>query len=431
MNVMHNNYIIDLSTQNCAMGFLKKESLQVIVDAPRDNRIFDSFDFSRETSIQSMPISESGSLVKFFIAAKFDHTIPSGWPVLQIRRRIHTISSSYFHVVFSTTMEPRPTGHPNVFEYDVQNMAFNVQHNDSIRVFWPRNSNNLRRYSLAYFMIRDRSNVMLSIEIGQTVPTTLDDSTSTPDPLTTMEGAKKITTNSPEESTAEPKGEQDTATGDDLKNVTSSITATADTPGPMITDAPIVTTIISSQMELFGNITATNNTRSIIIGSLICTILLALMLLSIAMVIIILTYRHHKNRTTFCVTQLASKDFNMDSNQDKHDEAVQDCIEMDANQAYITHSETKGEQGAGKREMDANQDCATDTLPTDPNVAYGTVDHCMEVDANPAYGTNTVPTDPNVAYGINAITVPTNPNVAYSTHPPQMQMHDYEYIALP
>ena len=101
---------------------------------------------------------------------------------------------------------------------------------------------------------------------------------------------------------------------DDLENVTSSITAIADTPGPMIIGAPIVTTITSSQMELSGNITATNNTRSIIIGSLICTIL-ALVLLSIATVIIILTYHHHKNRTTLCVTQHANKDFDMDSNQ--------------------------------------------------------------------------------------------------------------------
>ena len=410
---------IDTSSQLCAMGFLKKKSLQVIVDAPRDNRIYNSFNILL-SNIQSMPTNESGLLEKFFIAAKFDHTIPSGWPLLQIRRRIHTSNS--LNLVFSTSMEPRPTGYLNVFEYNVQNMTFDVQHNDIIRVFWPPNMNILRRYSLAYF--GNRSNMMLSIKISQTASTT-DDSISTRE---IQHHTEIVTTASVISS-----GNHDliSATGDDLENVTSSITAIADTQGPMITDAPIVTTITSSQMELFGNITATNNTRSIIIGSLICTILLlALILSSIATVtIILLTCRHHKNRTTLCVIQHASKDFDLDSNQAKHDEAVKDCIEMDANQAYITHSETKGEQGAGKREMDANQDCATDTLPTDPNVAYGTVDHCMEVDANPAYGTNTVPTDPNVAYGINATTVPTNPSVAYGTHPPQI--HEYEYIALP
>ena len=124
---------------------------------------------------------------------------------------------------------------------------------------------------------------------------------------------------------------------------------------------------------------------------------------------------------------------NMDSSQAsttqdkvKHDEAV-DCIEMDANQAYITHSEAKGEQGAGRKECIEDQAYGTDTLPTNPNVAYGTVD-CVEVDANLVYGTNTVPTDPNVAYGTTN-TVPTDPNVAYGVHPPQI--HDYEYVALP
>ena len=125
-----------------------------------------------------MAINEMGLLEKFFIAAKFDHTIPSGWPLIQIRRRIHVNDFSYFSQVLSTTMEPRPTGYLNVFEYDVQNMAFDIQNDDLIRVFWPTDTNILRRrYSLAY--LRDSSNVILSIEIGQTVSTTLDDSIST------------------------------------------------------------------------------------------------------------------------------------------------------------------------------------------------------------------------------------------------------------
>ena len=92
--------------------------------------------------------------------------------------------------------------------------------------------------------------------------------------------------------------------------------------------------------------------------------------------------------------------------------------------------------------IEVNHVYATDTLPTDPNVAYGSVD-CIEVDSNPAHSIDTVPTDTNVAYGINATTiptylnvaygttnvVPTSPTVAYGTHPPQI--HDYEYVALP
>ena len=49
---------------------------------------------------------------------------------------------------------------------------------------------------------------------------------------------------------------------------------------------------------------------------------------------------------------------------------------MDVNQAYIAHSETKGARGAGTIEcieMDANQAYVTNTVtvPTKPNVAYG------------------------------------------------------------
>ena len=369
--------IIDTSTQNCAMGFLKKESLQVIADAPRDNRIYNSFDFRRTNIIQTMAISESGLLVKFFIAAQFDHTIPSGWPLLQIKRRIHTNDSSYLSRVFSTTMEPRPTGYLNVFEYDVQNMQFDIQYNDIIQVYWQTDTDVLRRYSLAYF--RDSSNVMLSIEINQTI---FDDSISAP--------ANNY-------------------------NITMYTIAATDTTGESDTHIINISTIISAQIEHSGN------KITIVIGCLI-TIILALMLFSIVTIIIVLAYRYHKSKTPPSdANQQASKDFDINSNQasttqeeGKQDEAVQDCIEMDANQAYITHSETKGEQGANKKEMDvANQTFVTGTLPTDPNVAYGTVD-CVEVDANPAYGTNTIPTDPNVAYG---------------THPPQI--HDYDYVALP
>ena len=174
----------------------------MIVDAPRDNRIYTSFNF-RLNNTQSMPISESGLLVKFFIAAKFNHTISSGWPILHIRRRNHTSDS--LNLVFSTTMEPRPTGYLNVFEYDVHNMEFDVQHNDSIRVFWPEDTEvSRRRYSLAYF--RDSSNVMLSIEIDKNESTTLDNGISTPldnDDFTTtsVSSYDKMGTKVPETST--------------------------------------------------------------------------------------------------------------------------------------------------------------------------------------------------------------------------------------
>ena len=85
---------------------------------------------------------------------------------------------------------------------------------------------------------------------------------------------------------------------------------------------------------------------------------------------------------------------------------------MDANQASTTQ-EVKQDEAVDYIEIGTNKAYGTDTLPTDPNVAYGTIDN-IEMGANQAYGTNTVPTDPNVACG---------------THPPQT--HDYEYVILP
>ena len=50
------------------------------------------------------------------------------------------------------------------FEYNVKNMTFSdVQRGDVIQVFWPRDTNIERRYSLAYS--RNNSNVMLLIQI--------------------------------------------------------------------------------------------------------------------------------------------------------------------------------------------------------------------------------------------------------------------------
>ena len=391
------------------MGFLKKKSLRVIVDAPRDSGISNSFDF-RLTNIQSMPINESGLLAKFFIAAKFDHTSPSGWPVLQIRRRIFTNDASYLSQPFSTTMEPRPTGYLNVFEYDVRNMAFDFQHSDLIRVFWPQDTNVIsRRYSLAYF--RDTSNVMLSIEIGQTASTTPDDSISTPVPQTTTSVIEITTT------TKKPTPE--------LKEGTTTMNNGITRSGGVLD--MVTSSVISTQREQFGHVTATNNTI-IIIGSLACT-MLVLMLLTVVSVTTVLTYRWHKHKTA---TQQASSDFDMDSNQayttrkeSKHDETVDMCIEMDANQAYVTHSKANIK---GQQEQDQGATGTTECIEMDANQAYVTPSETnkglqeqgqgatgtMEMDANQAYGTNTVLSDPSVTYDNN--------------YPPQA--NDYDYIAL-
>ena len=172
------------------MGFLKKTSLHLIVDAPRNHSISSLFSFKRVGNVQSVPINEPGLLLKLFIAARFNVTVSSGWPVLQIRRR----NGDSYNLVreFGQMMEPRPTGYLNVYEYDLKNITFEVQCDDVVRVYWPVDTNpSVRRYSLAYF--RNSSNVMLAIEVRQnnnsmcTTNSTLDttDSEDTAEPIST------------------------------------------------------------------------------------------------------------------------------------------------------------------------------------------------------------------------------------------------------
>ena len=257
MNNIVNILNIDTSSQHCALGFLKNKALQVIVDAPRDNRIYNSFNVILSNT-QSMPINESGLLEKFFIAAKFDHTVPSGWPVLQIRRIIHTNDSSYFSQVFSTTMEPRPTGYLNVFEYDVQSIAFDVQNDDLIQVFWPNSINVARRYSLTYF--RNSSNVMLSIKTNQTITLsiTVDDSTSTPEPLTTM-GEPKIATKIPKESTTRPK--EDTTTMSSTESSTKAQNQVAIIAGGVLCALVIMILLVALVIAVFVVLQCRSHTK--------------------------------------------------------------------------------------------------------------------------------------------------------------------------
>lgn len=147
----------DTSSESCVMGFLSKESLQLIVDAPRDDTIHNSFDY-RQQNVLNVTINESGLPIKSVcIAAKFDHKIPCGWPVLKIRRTVNTTSP----IIWGITKEPRPTGYLNVFEYDMKDIK--VQR-DVIHLYYSNCTcvRNGSRYSLAYFS--GSSDVMISIE---------------------------------------------------------------------------------------------------------------------------------------------------------------------------------------------------------------------------------------------------------------------------
>ena len=78
-------------------------------------------------SAQSVPLNESGRVMKIVMAAKFYHSIHSGWPILQIRRRIN----NSLVVVDMAMSEPKSLGYLNVFEYD---MSTDIQAGDILRI---------------------------------------------------------------------------------------------------------------------------------------------------------------------------------------------------------------------------------------------------------------------------------------------------------
>ena len=413
--IAHNSYTdkshgyiyTDASSRHCAVGFLKNESLQLIVDAPRNNRIHRTLDF-RQNTTQSMQINESGLLMRFLIAAKFNHTISSGWPVLQIRRRKVLNDNSSYEEQIATTQEPTPTGYLNVFEYDMQAMAFKVKHDDIIRVYWPPDATpNRSRYSLAYF--RDSSNVMVLIEIqhhNQTIITSQGNNFTTKPLITTI--------------------------GSSYSNTTEIIATTKVSTNSSMN---------SKDQDRPGNVAT-------IIGGVLCTIavLFIVYVVHTITVFVVYRYRNHKKDTKHSLvateeTQHAHN-IELDSNQayvtnseTKLSDALE-CLEMDTNQAYITHSEAKHAGAMESIEMDANH---VHIISSEAKLEQGTgamVQESIEMDLNEAYithseakqeqGAEYVEMETNQAYITS--TVPTEPNVVYSTQPPQV--HDYEYVAL-
>ena len=208
-----------------------------------------------------MPINESGLLVRLLIAAKFDHTISSGWPVLQIRRTLNGDSSSHL-TPLSTMKEPRPTGYLNVFEYVKQAMAFEVQHGDIVRVFWPPDTNpNERRYSLAYF--RGSSNVMVSIEVRhQTVTTSQDSSDSTTIPLITTMGNSYSTTMNTTRITATTT----VSTNSFMKNLDHSGNVATILGGVLCTIAVMILLVVLA-IAVFGVYRSRNHTKEFLPSS--------------------------------------------------------------------------------------------------------------------------------------------------------------------
>ena len=115
------------------------------MDAPQDTTIFRFLNTTQGT-FQSMPLSTSGHMLKCIIAAKFNHSEPSGWPILQIRRS--------GNVTAMTQSEPKPSGYLNVFEYET--LSADIQPRDIVRIWYNPESSG-QRYLLAHLTVTEAS----------------------------------------------------------------------------------------------------------------------------------------------------------------------------------------------------------------------------------------------------------------------------------
>ena len=97
---------IDDASGSCAEGFLNRQSLNMIVDAPTDDSISRSLMLSTNVTqmytILSWLICAARHHINFVFAAKFNHNIHSCYPVLQMPQ-----------------LELTPTGYLNVFKFEL------------------------------------------------------------------------------------------------------------------------------------------------------------------------------------------------------------------------------------------------------------------------------------------------------------------------
>ena len=132
---------------SCAEGFLSDQTLQTIVQNSLQGDKAPTFDELNNTQSNrlhlipnSMIITSTGLLTKWTFAAKFNHNVygeaESSWPELQIWRKPRESVNQYTKISGSS-MEPRPTGYLNVFEYDVSEHPIEVKYGDVLGVYQP------------------------------------------------------------------------------------------------------------------------------------------------------------------------------------------------------------------------------------------------------------------------------------------------------
>ena len=407
------------------MGFLNKQSLGIVLSASRYSQPPLHFPGIMSESV-NLHLTQSGRLGRIDIAAKFNITAHVGWPKLQIMR-INMEQNTYDIVASTTnTTEPRPTGYLNVYEYEFNNRV-TVQIGDEVAISWHGNvsqtDHDQIRYSLAYYNSSGSRVPMVSIIVGDCGPET---DWLTSNTLQQCEEINITTTSDspgPSNTVSTPAIDNEQMTSTTTKPKFNFSNTTATMPNTMGSTS---TTQANSESEVK---LSTTSDRTIVISGVVVFSLILLIILLIFLAVLTFVAKQRRKSASVNVT-------------DPIEMTTQPQMLHNTFSEFITDSTHEIKLDEAEDYIEVNHVYATDTLPTDPNVAYGTVD-CIEVDSNPAHSTDTVPTDTNVAYGINATTVPTYPNVAYGTtnavptsptvaygtHP--LQIHDYEYVALP
>ena len=220
----------------------------------------------------------------FIIAAKLNHSDPSGWPVLQIRRRNNT---SGFISTSMTMLEPRPTGYLNVFEYEP--LSVDIQPGDVVRIRIPESSG--QRYLLAYLTEASVSKPMVHANIS------IDSTTvTTPKTVTASDGP------------------------------VSSIDSTS-------VNIPGTTTVTTLETVTLSNGPVSSNGGQAVVaiaGGVFGT-LVVLTLLAVLIITVVLTYRCRGKTNSSTTPNTAEVNNTLQTH-------THEKIEMDTNEAYITNN---------------------------------------------------------------------------------------------
>ena len=270
----------------------------MIVDAPTDPFISTTLNVTQDflMTTQSRPLNETGCHIKFAIAAKFNHSAPSGWPVLQIRRRV---GDNTFNTLVMTELEPRPTGYLNVFEYEL--LSGDVQSGDVVCI--RAQSYYGQRYLLAYQtnLFQPQVYVNVSIEGTNFTLSKYYEAETTTNRIGGC-GAATTSTNTPGSATAYISKLSTTYTDEFTTTITSSESPVNETPTSSINKTVKSSTLTNPPKSAVttSHILDTVKKKPVVIitGSVLGTLVI-ITLLVVLTIVMFLTYQYKRNAKRF------------------------------------------------------------------------------------------------------------------------------------